>query len=889
MSVTSWLWAWVRGTIYQRRVHEEVEAELQFHINAYADDLIARGIPSAEAQRRARIELGQPDTQGEKYRVAIGLRPLDEIGGDLRYGFRSIYRHPWISIAAVASLALGVAATSAMFSVIYATLLHPFHYSDADRIVNPSLVNEKQPLVPTWFALDPDQYESFSKAKSIDDVLGFMLASEPETGEEFPEDVNIAYVTSNMNEFLGIPASLGRGFRPSDDTQNVIVLSHKYFLRRFGGDQSVIGRTVDLGHQNFRIIGVMPPRFTFTETVGNVDGYIPWNASRSKALFPWIKLKFGITPAAADAEFQSYLNTFQQETPLHFPKEFRVDVQTIAAPYIHRTGRTLALLFVSVVVLLLIACANCSVLFLARGQAREHELSIRSAIGAGRFRLIRQLLVEALAIAFVGAALGTALSFWLAQLPLHLVPNMFPQEAVIRINWAVLGFSVALALLTGTLSGLAPAFHFSRPDVSYMMQRRARTLSGAGRKSLSALIGLQVALSLVLLGIAGAAIGGFIHISSMNLGYDPHDAGFLRIPLQHDPTRNRQAYARYIESLRDTVATVPGVISVGISSSGIPPSQPFGGFGQEPSFELLGHKADAQQHALVQLVSTDYFATLKIPLFSGRLWTPDENLRGDFVAIVNEKFAQLYLAGQQAIGQQLRTDALKNDGAPLSITSPDSGGWRQIIGVVANYRNDGLERPVAPAVYVPYTTFMWDSTQLFIRTAGEPERIKQPLLAGIHAFNPSQRIYANEICTLEGALHLQPIWVQQHMFSVLFGCFGGLALLLSLFGIASTVFFATAQRRKEIGIRMALGAGPVHVVWTVSGGTLATVASGIAGGVILDLSLQRVVNHWMPGNDYTPWIFVTVTALLLAGSAVACFLPAAGAAHADPMDSLRTD
>jgi predicted permease len=889
MSVLAPIRSWWKALAHRSQTDREVEDELQFHLDAHAQHLVESGLSREEAVRQAKVEFGRVDVQKEKYRTAIGLRPLHEIGSDIRYGIRSLYRHPSVSIAGILSLALGIGATSAMFNVIYSTLLNPFPYADADRIVNPSLIDEKHPQLPTWFPLEPAQYESFVKAKSIDSVLGFLIAGQSETNGEFPEDVGTAFVTPNMNDFLQVPVVVGRGMQLSDGSQNVVVLGYKYWQRRFGGERSVIGRTLELNHESLTIIGVMPQRFTFTETVGNVDVYIPWSASRSPALLPWIKLKRGVTPAVADAEFQSYLNRFRLESPLHFPKEFHVAVQPIAAPYIHRTGRTLALLFGSVVFLLLIGCANCSVLLLARGEARQHELSIRSAIGAGRFRLMWQLLIESFAIAFAGAALGTLLSYWLAKLPLKLMPGTFPQEATITINWPVLGFSIALALVTGVLFGLAPAFRFSRPDVSQMMQTRGRTFSGTGSRSLNVLIGAQIALTFILLGVAGAAVAGFMRITSMKLGYDPHNVGFVGLPLKRDPNKNQQAYASYVERLCDTVASVPGVTSVGILSSGIPPSQPFGGFGLLSSFEISGDQPELPPHALVQLVSPGYFATMKIPLLRGRLWSEDENRRGDFVAVVNETFVQRYLAGRNVIGQRVRTDSVKNDGRPASITSPHSDDWRQIMGVVADSRNDGLERPVAPAIYVPFTTFMWNAAQVFFRTSSSPESIERPLRGALHTLNPEQRIGGNKIGTLEGALSVQTIWIQQHMFSVLFSFFGGLALFLSLFGIASTVLFAAGRRRNELGIRMALGARRGHIVWTVSRTTLFTIGSGVTAGLVLNLALRRLLEHWMPGNNHSPWIFAPVVGLLLAGSALACLAPAIRAARIDPMETLRSD
>jgi predicted permease len=889
MSLVSRTRTWWRALVHRSQTDRAIEEELRFDIDCYAEELMRSGMPARQAHRQAKIDFGRADVQKELYREAIGLRPLDEICSDLRYGIRSLFHHPSVSIAAILSLALGIGATSAMFNVIYSAVLNPFPYHDADRIVNPSLIDEKQPLLPTWFPLEPAQYERFHQAKSTDSVLGFLIRSQPDTGSELPQDVVIAYVTPNMNDFLGVSPIIGRGFQLSDKSQNVVLLDYKYWQKQYGGDSSVVGKTLELDHQPLTILGVMPARFAFTETVGNVDCYVPANVTVAPALLPWIKLKPGVTPAAADAEFQSYLEQFQVETPKRFPKKFRVDVQPIAVPYLHRTGKTLALLFVSTLFLLLIGCANCSVLLLARGEARQQELAVRSAIGAGRYRLIRQLLVESFTIAVMGAILGTVLSYWLAQLPLKLMPSIFPQEAHITMNWPVLAFSIALALLTGVLFGLAPALRFSRPEISQMMQSRGRRVSTAGSRSLNLLIGSQVALTLILLGIAGAAVAGFKHLTSLNLGYDPHNVGFIGLPLKRDPTKNHQAYASYIAQLRDAVAAVPGVFSAGVTSSYIPPIQPFGGLGLPAAFEILGEKPTQTPRALVQMVSPDFFATLKTPLVRGRLWTDDENRRGDFVAVVNETFAQQYFADRNAIGQQVRTDALKNDNAPALITSPQSDQWRTILGVVADSRNNGLERPVAAAIYVPYTAFMWNETRIFFRATNDPKTMEHAIRQGLHRLNSEQRISWNTIGTLEGALSGQPLWVQQHMLSVLFSFFGALALALSLFGIASTVLFAAGRRKNELGIRSALGATRTHIVWIVSRTTIITVVCGIGVGFLFSTGLRRLLALWMPANNNSPWIVAPATALLLTASAVACLLPALKAARANPLETLREE
>ncbi len=893
MSALARIRTWLRAIVHGERIGSEVETELQFHIESYAEDLMQRGAAPEDAKRKARIELGRADVQKEKYRSTIGLRLFDEIGGDIRYGLRSLYKHPSVSVVAIISLALGIGATTAMFSLIYAALLHPFPYAGADRIVNPRVIDEKHPDAPTWFALIPLQFDSFRKAKSIDSVLGFLLADLEATGGDLPEDVSAAYVTSNASSFFGIPAMLGRGIQPSDvpdsgQPTNVVVLSYRFWKGHYSGDKTIIGRTLQLNHENYTIVGVMPSRFTFTETVGNADVYIPWTPTRTPGLFPWIKLKPGVSLATANAEFQSLLNQFKRETPKHFPASFRISVQPIVEPYVHRTGRTLGLLFASVVILLLIGCANCSILLLARGEARHHELAIRSAIGASRFRMVRQLLVESSAISFGGAVIGVVASFWLAKLPLRLMPNAFPQEAVITINFPVLAFSISLALLTGLLSGLYPALRLSRPNVSQIIQSTAHAVGGCtSKRTTNLLIGSQIALTFVLLGLAGAAIAGFMKITSTRLGYDPHNVMAVGIPLKRDKKNNQIARATYVDQLRERVSRVPGVISVAVASSGIPPAQsPFGQDAQGP-FEILGRPTKQRPLAEVSLVSPEYFATLKIPLLRGRIWNQTENQRGDFIAVVNQTLAQRYWPKEDAIGHQIRVPSLKDDGAPLLATSSQSGGLRQIVGVVADSRNNGLERPVAPAIYVPYTTFMWDGTELFVRTAGDPLTFLHAIRFALQSLNPDQR--ASRVDDFEEVLQHQPIWTQQRLFSILFSFFAGLALILSLIGLASTVSFAAAQRRNELGIRLALGAQRFHIVWIVVRATLTTVGSGIIVGFVLNLALEKVLRHWTPGSVFAPWMVAAVALLLLICATAACILPARRAAYVDPMQTLRCE
>ncbi|HZS98964.1 MAG TPA: ABC transporter permease, partial [Terriglobales bacterium] len=448
------------------RSRSDVEEEFRFTLDAYQEDLIRQGLPQEEARRKARMDLGQPATQNETYREAIGFRLFDELGGDIRYGLRALRRNPGFAAVAVLSLALGIGATTAMFSLIYAVLLRPFPYAGADRIVNPVIIDDQHADEPRWFPLSKAVFDDLRLAAPVDSSLGFNNAHMEITGDALPEDISGIYLTENAGSFFGVRPVLGRNIEPYDAENgghSVVVLNYRFWQRHYGGDPHIIGQTLEINHAPYTIVGVMPRSFAFNDTNGVGDFYLP--ASLMRDLFnvpyvvyiPWIKLRPHVTLAAANAALEPIVRQFAQQHPERFPDHWHLALQPIIVPFQQEAGRTLTLLLAGVVLLLVIGCANCSILLLARGRTRERELAIRSAIGASRWRIVRQLLVEAVVISCTGAVLGVAASYWIAKLPLLLSPDSFPAESVIRINAAILAFSVALALLCGILFGLVPA------------------------------------------------------------------------------------------------------------------------------------------------------------------------------------------------------------------------------------------------------------------------------------------------------------------------------------------------------------------------------------------------------------------------------------------------
>src|ERR1700722_6751998 len=886
------------------RTHRDVEEEFRSTLDAYQEDLIRQGLPEEEAHRKARIDLGQPSAQKETYRDAIGLRLFDEIGGDIRYGLRALRRNPGFATVAVLSLALGIGATTAMFSLIYAVLLHPFPYADAGRIMNPTIVDDQHPDDWSWFGLSWAQFDDLSRAAPVESTLGFNNSGMEITGGRLPEDIQVIYLTENAGPFFGVRPLLGRNLEPSDAENggpSVVVLNSRFWQRHFGGDLHVIGRTLEIDHAPYVIIGVMPRSFAFNDTTGLGDVYVPGSLMRRvanlpfPAYLPWIKLRPNVTLTAANAALEPIVRQFAQQHPDRFPDHWHLALQPIIVPYQQNTGRTLTLLLAGVVMLLIIGCANCSILLLARGRTRQHELAIRSAIGASRWRIIRQLLVEAVVISCTGAVLGVAASYWLAKLPLLLSPDSFPGESFIRINAPILAFSVALALFCRILLALVPPIRLSRHrSATRLPGRQIGVAATPTRHRWSVLLAAQVALTLLLMATAGTAIRSFLGLMQMPLGYDPAHVMKLGILLHfHDPRewsriQSRSARIAYIEQIREKLASAPGVSSVAVSSdsAGADATPPYAG--GESTFNIDGPRARQQSQARVMMVDNRYFAALRIPLLQGRVWNTEENAGGDFIAVVNRAFAERYLSSSHALGRQLSIPGLSHQNRFAAI-SAQSTAWRQIIGVVGDARNDGVDRPVVPAIYLPYTVVIPSNVQFLVRTQGDPLTYLHSMRAAIASAAPDQQISNstfNGTFTLNEAIERDAQYSRQRLFSILFAVFSAMALALALVGIFSFVAYSVAQRTTEFGVRLALGAPRAHILWVAARIALVSAAAGIVIGLAFDSFLGAVLAHWMQSAFAAGSLFAAA-ALLALGALLACLLPARHAIAVPPAEALR--
>jgi predicted permease len=805
---------------------------------------------------------------------------------DLRYAIRQLIRNPGFMLTAAVSLALGIGATTAVFSVIHAALMNPYPYPAADRIVRMTLTSKSSP--DFWAELNGPQVRQLRELPAVQNVLAMDYHRLTLTGSALQENVNeVGLIVNGFND-LGVPPFLGRGILPSDavdgtDPAPVVVLSYKFWQKYFSASRDVLGKVLELDHHSYTIVGVAAPRFTWY----NADVWMPLKLTQNRdlMLIVDVRLKPGVTREAANAALQPLFEQIARDMPNHFPEKFKVQVQGLNDWVVKSMGGTLYLLFGSVTLLLAIGCGNLSILLLARGTARQHELAVRSAVGAQRWRIVRQLLTEALLLASLGAALGVLTSYGiLAGIKVLLPRYAFAPEVVIGINFPVLLFSVLVALTTGILFGLWPAMQLSRTQAGQAIQSNARVAGSVhGRRAHSLLVAGQIALTLLLVAAAGSAMKGFTRLLHEPLGYDPHNVLAVGLPLHENTYTSWAGRGAYFEQLRARIAETPGVTSAAISTSATPPENDWNG-----RFEILGKAPSDEQLALIELVSPEFFPTLRMPLLQGRIWDATENRNGAHVAVINRTMAKLRFPNGDAIGHSIKFPTIENR-PPTSYAAENAAqSWLQIVGIVEDNLNSGLRKPVRPAAFVPYTLWLVNFTQILVRTQPPVPTMIKPILAQVHSVNPEQQTFAGAE-DLTTWITEEPEWQQEHLTAWIFGIFSGLALVLAAVGLYSVVSYTVAQRTNEFGIRMALGAPRGHVLRLVYKSTLLSVGGGIAGGITLSATLNSVLARWADGNARDPVILCTGTFLLAVVSGVACTLPARLAARVDPMTALRRE
>ncbi len=746
--------------------------------------------------------------------------------------------------------------------------------------------------IPRNFFLTGPQLRYIQQLNSVDSALGQANWEFSTTGSDLPEDVRAGFLTTNASSYFGVPALLGRGLLPSDapdgrDAQPVVVLSFSFWKRRFAGHPDVIGKTLQMAHKDYTVVGVLPPRFGWS--MGDV--YLPLKITNDPNALIWlscVKLKPGVTPHAAEAEFQALLQTFAKETPAHFPEAFRVHIRHLTDEHDLTFVHTLYLLFAAVALMLLIGCANFSILLLARGTSRQHELALRAAIGASRARVLRQLLVESLLLSATGAVLGLLAAYAAIALIVQLLPlSAFPPEVAVHMNLPVSAFAVGLALIAGVLFGLSPALRLSRTDPNRVLLSGARTVGGIRAKRTHAfLVAGQVTLTLLLLSTGGAVAESFLRLMRMPLGYDPHHVLIVGAPLRDGTYTTFEQRATYFDQLRERIAAIPGVLSAAISTRATPPASGLETRVTITANSAAGKFADDNQAARLGMVSSEYFSLLRMPLLSGRTWDQVETMRGAPLAVINETMARLFWPSGNALGKSLRVSELKS--SPFRVVASTAAQPLQIVGVVADARNDGLGQPVKPAIYVPYTLDMELYTHILVQTNASLSTTYDAVREQVRSVDAEQQVEGHgEIVSLESMVTRQPEWQRAHVATILLGAFALLALGLAGGGLYSMVSYGVAQRTNEFGIRIALGAQRKEVLRLVFGSATVSVGFGLVAGVSLNFYAARLVARWTTVNATDPLIFLSAMALFVIAAVVACVVPALRASSIDPMEALR--
>lgn len=801
---------------------------------------------------------------------------LDIVAADLRYALRTFRRSPGFPATAVVSLAVGIAAATGLFSIVNAALLNPFPFADSDRIVSLDM-NVKGK--PRGLSVTVQQLVALQQSDVLDGAFASNNWPMTLTGRGVPEAVPTRELSADGLNVLGVPPLLGRVFNEADGPagerpQRVVVLTYRFWQSHFGGRPEALGQTLYLNREPYAVIGVLPRQYFST----GPEILVPLDLTTKLVWSLQARLKRGVTPRMAEQRLQPLFEQF-----VNFPKEARPLVRSLmetqrAAGFVP----TLLLIFLASLLLLLLACANVSILLLVRGSSRAREFAVRAALGASRGRLIGQLLVESLLLAVTGAALGVAAGYWGLPAALRLLPpGSVPIGNLldVPVNLPVLFFSAGLALASALSCGLSPALSFSRPRLTATAWATAGVES---RRAHYLLLAAQVAFTVLLLAGTGAAVRGLIGLYRTSLGYDPHNLIIASINLPENHYTKWAERAAFYERLRNRMADVPQVESVALATaSGIPPQS-----GQRAVVDVPGRDMTGDETPILQRISGDYFATMKIPLNRGRVWSDSESAGTPHVALVNQTMARELWPDESAIGRRVRMPAYIQSTSYFRLPAPGSDGWFEIIGVVGDTPNVGLHESPAPSIYVPYTLMLTDTVNIILRTDHDPLSMTRSIREAVQTVDPYQPV--DVVRTAEGAL-ADAGWARERFVTLLLLGFVVFALMLAVVGLYSVVSYSVSCRFKEFSIRMALGAGRGRIVNAAVQPAVLAIVAGLFAGLILSVGLNKVVAQWSIGNLSDPVVLVAVSLVLCVVTMMSAAIPANRAASIQPADALRTD
>jgi predicted permease len=808
---------------------------------------------------------------------------------DLKFALRQLLKNPGFTAVAVLTLALGIGATTALFSVVYGVLINPYPYAKPDEIWALGLRTASSDETVRPYRLG--EYRELAKLPAFSDVMATRPGEMLLGGVFAPETLPTVRVSGNAMGFLGVPPVLGRAIGPGDITasgeaQPVTVLSFRLWQRLFDGRADVVGQALRLDDESYTIIGVMPPRFGWWTSDG---AWFPlgMDSRDQRGVFPIGRLKPGVALAVAEQQWRSLQLQLAKANPSGFPKEEWTSTLTNYLDVTAASGElenSLRLLFGAVGFLLLIACANVANLQLARASSRAREMAVRLALGAHRGRLVRQLLTESVLLSLVGGGLGLVFALGITRLMVVLMPSFYiPGEARIEVNGTVLLFCVSISMLTGILFGLVPAFQSSRPNLTDALKDEGRGSSAAaGGKIRAALVVVEVALSVVLLVSAGLTIRGFISLQQVELGFQPDGVLTVDLPLQPKRYATWEQRNRFAGELLDRVLNLPGVEAASVGNGGLP----FGGL--ETTYAINGQAAPESRRIFIHLASADYLKTFGIPLRHGRMFTAREADDADRYAVINEAAAKLWPAGEDPVGRSIRLDELGKANPGSMRTPTNSSPNVMIIGVIGDTQNDGLRNEPRPAILLPYTLAAPAGRDLAIRTRGDPGQLMTALRAQVREMDSEQPLQGPN--TLVEAVANQT--VQPRFTMALFSLFAAFGLALAMAGIYSVLSYLVTRRTREIGVRMALGAGRGDVQRLFLKAGCKLVGLGLAIGLFAAVAVARFLASRIElfhVTAFDPVSMVGVVMLLGFVGLAACYVPARRATRVDPMVALRSE
>ena len=807
---------------------------------------------------------------------------MNTLAQDLGYAVRSFRRSPAFVLVALLSLTLGIGATTAIFSVIYGVVIAPYPYARPGEIWAPE-VRSLDGRGGHGYALD--ELRALAGVPAFADVMATSAETVLMTGELAPESFGGVLMSGNAFNFLGVPPVVGRTIQPTDirrdgEAEPVVVLSYRLWMRLFEGNPAAVGRTLRLNGRPHTIVGVMPPRFGW---YGNDGFWLPLSPTRTDLQWmnPIVRLAPGVSKGVAEDQLRALNTRLALEKPAAFPaRGFTTTLRnyldvTVASGEMQTSLR---LLLGAVAFLLLIACANVANLQLARGTARAREMAVRMSIGAGRRRLLRQLLTESVLLSLAGGLLGVLFAFGAIRSIVGLMPEFYvPNESRVAINIPVLLFSLGVSLLTGIAFGLVPALQTSKTDVTDALKTgRSAGADTHGGATRSLLVVIEVALSVVLLVCAGLTARTFLVLQNMDTGIQADHVLIVNVPLPQAKYTTIEQRNRFGQALLDRVGALPGAEA---ATFGLP----FGGL--QSQFTIVGQLSDDSKRIGINLGGADHLRTFGISLRGGRMFDASEVRRGDRVAVINEAAAKLWPAGQNPIGARLRLGLLERPPA-RALADPSRPPEVTIIGVMANTRNAGLRSDPAPALVMPYSVIAQVQRTLALRTAGDPKLLLNPVRAQVRAMDADQPL--GRPITLSEILGQEV--VQPRFTMALFTAFAALGLALTAAGIYSVLSFHVTRRTQELGVRMALGAPRRHVLGLMlaMGGRL--VLTGLVIGVAASLASTRLLRSQLFGvQPADPLAYAAVALVLGLVAFVACYIPARRAAAVDPMVALRQE